>query len=127
MAKYLGATKLAVPSAGNCPAQRRQRLVRYVDAQGTVSRRGKKSAAPTSTGHISSHHISMRARIWSRILRVPARRSSRVPMSAAGSAKLQCNRFATPGKIGQRSALVSSQTVITYENNSPDLKTSNTD
>src|SRR6266403_3043182 len=80
-----------------------------------------------SMGQVSSHHISRRARIWSRILRVPARRSSCVPLSAAGSGKLQCSRLVTPAKIGQRSALLSSQTVITYANSSPDLKTSNTD
>src|SRR5438477_13155909 len=56
----------------------------------------------------------MRARISSRILRVPSSRSSREPVRAAGSAKLQCKRLVTPGSIGQRSAPVSSQTVITY-------------
>ena len=34
-------------------------------------------------------------------------------MSDEGSAKLQCNRFDVPGKMGHFSALVSSHTVTT--------------
>src|SRR6266581_3447599 len=44
---------------------------------------------------VSLHHFSMRAQIWSRILRTPLSRSSSLPISAAGSGKLQCNRVET--------------------------------
>src|SRR3990172_4523841 len=36
-----------------------------------------------------------------------------VPVKEEGSSKLQCMRFEMPGKIGQRSPLASSQTVMT--------------
>ncbi len=65
------------------------------------------------------------ARISSRMVRARARRSSWAPLSAAGSVKLQCKRRACPGNTGQRSAEVSSQTVITYEKTLPALRRSN--
>src|SRR5947209_17054828 len=49
-----------------------------------------------------------------------------VPVNFEGSGKDQCNLVVTPGKIGQPSASDSSQTVMTYPNSFPDLKTSNT-
>jgi len=49
----------------------------------------------------------------SRIFRTSASFSSGVPVSTDGSGKLQWTRMLLPGKIGQRSAFVSSQTVIT--------------
>src|SRR5688572_10871141 len=61
----------------------------------------------------SAHHCSTLALIVSRTSRVLARRSSCVPWKLEGSAKPQCNRWVMPGKIGQRSALASSHTVMT--------------
>src|ERR1041385_2202474 len=67
------------------------------------------AAAP----HVSAHQDSMRDFISSRTSRVRSSFSSGVPVNDEGSGKPQCRRVATPGKMGQRSALVSSQTVIT--------------
>ncbi len=76
--------------------------------------------------HTSAHQRMIFARISLRMTRACARRSSQVPCSAPGSAKLQCKRCVCPGNTGQRSALDSSQTVITYENILPALNRSNT-
>ncbi len=62
---------------------------------------------------ISAHHAATLALIVSRTSRVLMSFSSGVPGKPDGSRKLQCRRVVTPGKIGQRSALVSSHTVMT--------------
>src|SRR5882762_5055540 len=65
-------------------------------------------------GQISAHHCSTLALMVSRTSRVRASFSSRAPGKPDGSGKLQCKRVVTPGKMGQRSALASSQTVMTW-------------
>src|SRR2546421_4235588 len=61
----------------------------------------------------AAHQLSILPKISSRIFLTCASFSSFVPMTRDGSGKLQCNRFAGPGKIGQVSPLDSSQTLIT--------------
>jgi hypothetical protein len=61
----------------------------------------------------SPHQFSTLALIMSRTSRVLANFSSYAPWKLDGSGKPQCKRELAPGKIGQRSALVSSQTVMT--------------
>ena len=93
---------LSSKSRGSRREDKEQRTHRYLSIH--------EKAYPRQT---SAHHSSIRALIVSRISRVRASFSSWLPLSAEGSGKLQCNRFAAPGKTGQRSALVSSQTVTT--------------
>src|SRR5213593_1177820 len=63
--------------------------------------------------HISAHQFSIFALISSLTFRVKSSFSSAEPRKLDGSGKLQCSRVVTPGKIGHRSALASSHTVIT--------------
>src|SRR6267378_49798 len=58
-----------------------------------------------------AHHASTFSLIVSRISRVFVSFTSALPPNAEGSGKPQCKRVVPPGKTGQRSALVSSQTV----------------
>src|SRR6185369_6619271 len=77
-----------------------------VDQSGAIILRSHVDHAGT---HTASHHASIFALMVSRISRVRASFCSGVPWMAEGSGNPQCNRVVTPGKIGQRSALVSSQ------------------
>src|SRR5438128_3921600 len=60
------------------------------------------------------HHSLTLASIMFLTFLVCSNRSFQVPSKLDGSGKPQCSRWVTPGNTGQRSALVSSQTVMTY-------------
>src|SRR5205807_915711 len=79
------------------------------------------SGTYAAVSHISAHQVSICFLMVSRMTRVLANFSSLLPVRAEGSGKLQCRRVVTLGKIGQRSALASSHTVMTYVKVCPDF------
>jgi hypothetical protein len=82
----------------------------------------KKTVVQAATNEQTcAHHCSILALMVSRTSRVLASFSACVPGRLDGSGKLQCSRFVTPGKIGRRSALASSQTVMTQAKILPEL------